>query len=314
MIGEARSSTTHPCIALRGIIAVMNTPFCDTGAIDYDALAAHARYALEAGVVGFLAPALAGEGSKLTPEERGAVVQTLLDAAAGNVPIIGCATATSDEERMARAMSRQGCAGILASIPFENDADYRNKVHQLARAVSGFLMLQDWAPSGYGIPTTTLRRLAEEVPSFKCIKIETVPAGIKYSEMLEIAKGRLHVSGGWAVTQMIEGLDRGIHAFMPTGLHHTYVAIYRRYKNGDREGAKRLFHRLLPILAFSNQHLDISIHFFKRLLWKQGLYPTPLVRPPSLPFDAFHERIADELIELALSLETSLSSDNPSVI
>ena len=145
MIGEARSSTTHPRIALRGIIAVMNTPFCDTGAIDYDALAAHARYALEAGVVGFLAPALAGEGGKLTPEERGAVVQTLLDAAAGNVPIIGCATATSDEERIAMAerMSRQGCAGILASVPFENDADYRSKVRQLARAVSGFIMLQD---------------------------------------------------------------------------------------------------------------------------------------------------------------------------
>jgi 4-hydroxy-tetrahydrodipicolinate synthase len=63
-----------------------------------------------------------------------------------------------------------------------------------------------------------------------------------------------------------------------------------------------LFRRLLPILAFSNQHLDISIHFFKRLLYRQGLYPTPRVREPILPFDGYHMRIADELIDYALKL------------
>ncbi len=54
---------------------------------------------------------------------------------------------------------------------------------------------------------------------------------------------------------------------------------------------------MLPILAFSNQHLDISIHFFKRLLHRQGIYATAHVRAPSLPFDGVHEHEADELIE-----------------
>jgi len=63
--------------------------------------------------------------------------------------------------------------------------------------------------------------------------------------------------------QMIEGLDRGLHAFMPTGMHWTYARIYKLYQDGKRADARVLFNKVLPILAFSNQHLDVSIHFFK---------------------------------------------------
>ncbi len=161
-------------------------------------------------------------------------------------------------------------------------------------------MLQDWDPSGLGLPIPLIQRLFEEIEEFKALKIETVPAGPKYTAVLQATGGKLHVSGGWAVTQMIEGLDRGVHAFMPTAMHEIYCEIYRRYASGNRDGAVDLFHRILPILAFSNQHLDLSILFFKRLLWKEGTYATPRCRKLSLAFDAIHERIADELIELAI--------------
>jgi 4-hydroxy-tetrahydrodipicolinate synthase len=118
----------------------------------------------------------------------------------------------------------------------------------------------------------------------------------------------MHVSGGWAVMQMIEALDRGVHAFMPTALHPIYVQIYRLYTSGQRQAACDLFDEVLPILAFSNQHLDISIHFFKRLLFAQGTYPTPAVRAPILPFDGFHARMAEELIARARALESAVMS------
>jgi dihydrodipicolinate synthase/N-acetylneuraminate lyase len=101
---------------------------------------------------------------------------------------------------------------------------------------------------------------------------------------------------------MIEALDRGVHAFLPTGLHELYVRIYRLYVQGRRREAETLFQRLLPILAFSNQHLDISVHFFKRLLHAEGTYATDRVRPPILPFDAVHRARADELIARARRL------------
>ena len=95
---------------------------------------------------------------------------------------------------------------------------------------------------------------------------------------------------------------------MPTGMHEIYCEIYNRYANGDRIGAQKLFNRLLPVLAFSNQHLDISIHFYKRILWKQGIYSTPNVRPPIFPFDQIHEILADELIALVQQLTTEIQN------
>ena len=69
---------------------------------------------------------------------------------------------------------------------------------------------------------------------------------------------------------------------------------------GDRSAP--LFEQLLPVLAFANQHLDISVHFFKRLLYKQGIYSTARVREPILPFDPIHERVAEQLIEKTIAL------------
>ena len=102
--------------------------------------------------------------------------------------------------------------------------------------------------------------------------------------------------------QIIEALDRGVHAFMPTGIHEVYTRIHTLYMEGEREQAGALFERLLPVLAFANQHLDISVHFFKRLLHKQGIYATSRVREPILPFDQVHQRIADRLIDRAVEL------------
>ena len=61
---------------------------------------------------------------------------------------------------------------------------------------------------------------------------------------------------------------------MPTGMHRIYAEICRRYANGDRGAAQELFAQIQPVLAFSNQALDSSIRFFKRLLSAQGIYST----------------------------------------
>jgi 4-hydroxy-tetrahydrodipicolinate synthase len=298
-------------LPLGGIVTVLNTPFTDDDRLDLAGLARNVRAALEAGVAGFLVPAMAAEVERLAAEERRAMVQAVLEECGGRVPVIGGASAATAAERLARAreLSAQGCAGVLVSIPLESEAQVEREARALCALGPGFLMLQDWDARGYGLPVALIARLFEELPRFRALKVEVVPAGVKYSEVLRATGGRLHVSGGWAVTQMIEALDRGVHALMPTGLHEIYVRIDRLYRAGRRDEARRLFDLLLPVLAFSNQHLDLSIRFFKRLLWRQGLYATPRVREPRLAFDAVHERIADELIDRALELSRSIADE-----
>jgi len=296
---------------LRGIVTVLNTPFTAMNELDTDALRQHVRKALAAGVAGFLAPAMASEVDKLSLAERDLLVATVLDEVSGRAVVIGGASAATSVERVrwARRLVAAGCHGVLVSIPYENDEQYCRAVDEVAATAPPFLMLQDWDPRGYGVPVPILVKLFETVEVVRAVKVEVTPAGRKYSELLAATGGRLHVSGGWAVMQMIEALDRGVHAIMPTALHGIYVAIHRLHLAGQRPAARELFDRVLPILAFSNQHLDISIHFFKRLLHAQGIYPTPNVRPPILPFDEVHTRMAQELIARAGMLETQVAAE-----
>ncbi|MBX7256453.1 MAG: dihydrodipicolinate synthase family protein [Candidatus Hydrogenedentes bacterium] len=300
----------EPVDDLRGIITVLNTPFTSHDRIDTEGLRKNVSRAIDAGVVGFLVPAMASEVGKLSETEREEMVREVLDECRGRVPVIGGASAADGVARVraAKALIDLGCDGVLVSIPYEDDVQYTQAVREVADLRPPFLMLQDWDAAGGGVPVRLIARLFEEIDSFRCLKVEVVPAGVKYSAALEATGRRLHVSGGWAVMQIIEALDRGVHAFMPTGMHALYTRIYGLYASGRRDAARALFNRLLPVLAFSNQHLDMSIHFFKRLLHRQGVYATDRVRQPIMPFDAHHARIADELIEYAIALEDEAAS------
>lgn len=294
---------------MRGIVTVLNTPFDEAGNIAYAALQRHAEVALNAGVAGFLVPGLAAEVSALTREERLELIRAVVDVAAGKATVVAGGSAASQAERLRNAerLATLGCDVVLFNQPFQSVEQYIGETAALGAACALPLMIQDWSQDGIGVPTEVLVRMVETVDQVRYVKIETIDSGPKFSALKAATGGRLHVSGGWTVMQLIEALDRGVDAFMPTSLHRIYVHIYRAYQSGDRDGAVRLFRQVLPILAFANQHLEHSIHFFKRQLWRQGTYPTPNLRRPAFAFDTVHQAIADELIDLAARLEADLA-------
>ena len=294
---------------LRGIVTVLNTPFTDDGRIDLRGLRANIQSALDAGVAGFLVPAKAAEVTTLTTLERDVLLATTVELAAGRALVIGGTEAPKREERLAHVarVLEVGCDGAMVTIPFDTEEQFEIELRSAAEiAADRFLMVQDWDASGYGLPVPLILRLFESVEPFRSLKVEVVPAGPKYTEVLKATGGRLHVAGGWAVTQMIEALDRGVHAIMPTAMHRIYVEIHRRYRAGLRAEAAALFERILPVLAFSNQNLDVSIQFFKRLLYAQGIYATPLTRNSAGELDKYQLRIADDLIKRVIALEKEL--------
>ena len=304
----------------RGVITVLNTPFTSDGRLDADALARHARRALSAGVAGFLVPALAAEVYQLNPEERTTMMATAraevdrwcAGGAGRQRPIlIGGATAADAESRMAAARAARGC-GCDAVLVALQEAD--GVVERLEEVVSVAgpmpVVLQDWEVSGRGLNLATIDTVAERFPTVLGLKIEVVPAGPKFSAVRERWGTRFHLSGGWTVMQLIEALDRGVDAFMPTGLHELYVVIDAAYRAGNRTAARAVFDRLLPVLAFSNQSLEISIRFFKRWCRAEGLYASELCRIEAPPFDEYQRRIADELIDYARHLTADATASN----
>ena len=119
----------------------------------------------------------------------------------------------------------------------------------------------------------------------------------------------MNVSGGWAIPQMIEALDRGVHAFNTTAVNKPFAAIFRLHRAGRRTEAIQLFDQIVPYLAWVHQHIDISIHFLKRYCFRRGLFSTVAVREPILPYDAFHQRCGDELLDRIIAFEDELDLD-----
>lgn len=299
---------------MAGIITVLNTPFTADDTIDTDGVRRNVRNAIDAGVAGFLVPAMASEVGSLTDAERGLLLDTVLAECCGRVPVIGGTSAPDQASRLrlTRDAIDRGCGGVLVNMPFTDEHAYERDLAAIAALAPGFIMVQDWDAVGPGMPVPFIVRLFERIPLFTWLKVEVVPAGPKYTEVLDATNGALRVAGGWAVMEMIDALDRGVHAFMPTGMHRIYVAIYNRYRAGDRAGAYALFEKLLPVLRFSNQELNVSIAFFKQLLHRHGVYATANCRAPVKTLDATQQRRAEELIERVCSIETLLEQEQTS--
>ena len=296
----------------RGIVPSLNTPFTADDQLDTDSLVRLADHLVESGCAGALILAVAGETARLSPDERDLLAETVLARIGSRLPVIVGLTAESWEESLARAelARRSGAWAVLWQPPPETaEADLATGLEDLARAGPGTVMLQDLDWGGGGFPIETILRLHRQIPAFRAIKVETVPAGPKYAALLEATGGALHVSGGWAVGQMMDALARGVHAFMPTGMEPIYGEIFRRHRAGQIDDARALFERILPVLAFANQHIDVSIRFFKQLRHASGLFATDRCRPPVPEFDAIQAAECDRLLRLALDVEEGLRAD-----
>ena len=264
-------------LEMRGIVPSLNTPFDADGEVDLAAVGALVEETVASGAAGILAIAVAGEHASLSDAEKARIARRVCEVAAGRVPVFISVTAAEPETSVAlAAMARAaGADGICCQRP----ADLGDLV-RIADAGPDMLMIQDLDWTGSGMSVETIVELFETLPTFRSLKIETVDPGPKYGAVIEATGGELHVAGGWAIRTMPDALERGVHAFMPTTMDRIYVAIYDAFRRGDRERAWGIFGRLLPVLEFSNQHIDVSIRFFKMMRHAEGMFATDLCREP----------------------------------
>ena len=295
---------------MRGIVPSMNTPFLADGSIDVDGIVRTVEVVVQAGVAGMLVLAVAGETGSLDAAEKRLVASTFLRQVAGRVPVvIGCSSAQHDDRLALAAMARElGAPAMLCQAPegLRGEALVA-QMAGLAAVGPPLLIVQDLEFGGPGLPLADILLLRQRVPAFRGLKIETALPGPKYSAVLEATGGGLHVSGGWAAAQMIEALHRGVHAFIPTAMDAIYVEIFRRFAAGELAAARELHALLTPVLAFSNQHLDVSIRFFKHLRMREGLFQTAVCRPGVATLDAHQMHELEVNIGRVLDLQRALT-------
>lgn len=289
---------------LRGIVASLHTPFSSDDRLDEAALARLVDHVAMAGCTGVLASAVAGEVGSLRPDERRVLLEVVGDACRGRLRVVAGVSAAEPE--LSLELARSAAALSADMVLWQPPAGLAGPALQDALARLGDVapvMLQDLDWHGSGLPLGTIVALADAVPGFQALKIETAPAGPKYTAVRDALGDRLHLSGGWAAMQMLDGLARGLDAFIPSGVLPAYCRIWHLWVEGERTAARDLFERCLPILAFSNQDIGVSIAFWKRVRLAAAIFATDHCRPPIQPLDAVQAEIAAGLVPRALDFD-----------
>ena len=279
---------------LKGVYNITPTPFHPDGSLDSDSLARLTRFTIDAGVDGMTILGVMGEASKVTDAERERIIATVIEAAEGRIPIcVGATHAATDPcvaySRQAQAMGAQAIMVAPPRLVRSSDAALRRHYLAVAEAVDIPVVVQDHPPSsGVFMSVEFIAALADEAPHCRFLKLEDEPTPPKLTQVRQ-ANPRVEVFGGSGGMWYLEELRRGAIGIMTGfGIPEILVDIYRRWSEGDHEGATEVFYRYCPLIRFENQP-GLGLTIRKHIYALRGAIASAHTRAPSASLDAGSE-------------------------
>jgi 4-hydroxy-tetrahydrodipicolinate synthase len=288
-----------------GIFHIVVTPFADDGALDESGLPRLVEAALATGVSGLTILGIAGEAHRLTDDERRRVVEGVVKEAGGRVPVVVGVSASGTHLARAHAASAEdhGADALMVAPPagLRNLDALLEHYQALARATRLPLVVQDEpVTTQVTMPAPFIARLAAEVPRVEAVKIEEAPTLPKIGHLRGLCGARPAIFGGLGGVYFFEELLRGADGAM-TGFPYPEAlgAIHARFLAGQRDEARALFYRWLPLIRYESQPgatPGTSIGIRKEILRRRGWIASACVRPPAPTLDAAtHAELAEIL-------------------
>lgn len=275
---------------LRGTYPIVPTPFTDDGALDVESIHSMTRFMVDRGVQGLAILGVMGEAHKLTEAEKAEAIRAFRSALpAGLHLIVGTGAAATDPAiHMSKLAADLGADALLVGPPsVQNDDVIFGYYQRIGRAVDLPIVLHDYpASTGILMSVPLIARMEREIPNVRYIKLEEPPTGPKIDRVREATEGRLGVFGALGGQYAFEELDRGALGIM-TGFVYPelLVELQRRYDAGDREGAARLFYRMVPLARFEFQP-GLGVALRKEILVRRGAIRSAAIRHPGAVPDA----------------------------
>jgi 4-hydroxy-tetrahydrodipicolinate synthase len=274
-----------------GIYTVAPTPFDSDGAVDVASVGKMASALVELGIEGLLVLGVMGEADKLLDDERDAVLRRFVEAVDGAASVIAGTSHASSRgaSELTRRAQEAGATAVMVSPPGlakPNPEAVFDFFGTVSKDCSIDIVLQDHpASSGVFLPVELIARICDEIEGVTALKLEDPPTPPKIASVLQSAGESVSVYGGLGGVKLIEELDSGAVGTM-TGFAFPEVLdeIWRLHQTGDRQGARNVFFRYLPLILFEAQPL-LSLPVRKRLYQKRGLIATDHVRAPAATLD-----------------------------
>jgi len=287
-----------------GVGTALITPFTKSGALDEYAIAQLAKRQIERGVH-FLVPCgTTGETPTLSAAERRRVVELVLKAADGQVPVMAGAGGYDTQEvvHVAKEMQSIGVQGLLSVTPYYNKPTPEGlfaHFSKIAEATPLPIML-------YNVPGRT----GCNIDAATCAKLATIPhvIGVKeasgnITQMVEICRAVpsnfLVLSGDDALTLSLMAIGgRGLISVASNVAPAAIANMVEAAERGDFAGARQMHHFLVPLML--GNFIESNPGPVKYAMSVMGLCEEVYRLPVVSPRPASQEKIRAFLKELKI--------------
>lgn len=236
-----------------GALTAMVTPFDKDGKVDEEGLRENVRFQIKKGIHGLVPVGTTGECATLSYEEHNRVVDVVVDAAKGKVPVLAGTGSNSTWEAimLTKHAKEVGADGALLVVPYYNKPTQAGLYQHYKRIAEEI----DLPQVIYNIPSRTGVNMLPETMA-KLAKIKNI-VGVKeasgnleqVARIIELAGKELSViSGDDSLTLELMKLGGvGVISVASNLLPDRVAKMVDSFRSGDVETAKKINDGLAPL-------------------------------------------------------------------
>jgi len=288
-----------------GVGTALVTPFKPDGSLDETAITALAKRQVDAGVH-FVSPCgTTGEAPTLSADEKVRVVELVVEAVAGRVPVLAGAGGYNTREavELVRRMEKAGADGILSVTPYYNKPTPEGMLEHY-KAVAGatslpVVLYNVPGRTGVNVDVATLVTIAKACPNIVAVK----EASGNMPQMVDICAnvpdGFSVLSGDDALTLSLLAVGgHGIISVASNEVPAEMVQMVEAAEGNDWVAARALHKRLLPLMTVN--FIEANPGPAKAIMAAMGLLGEHYRLPMVPPRPASREKILAVIRALAL--------------
>ena len=286
---------------LNGLFPILLTPFTDDMNVDFDTLAKLVEYYRKSHVDGLTCLGEVSEVDLLNEEEKRSILQRVIEAVHGEMPIIAGAGRGSINPTKAAVKEafNLGASAVLVPPPKvqamkgEEIYDYYVQLDDVSKES---IIILDNPSLGYPlISVDTVTRLVNDSRNIKGIKVEEQPSILKIVALRKSLGDSVAIYGASHGRSLFWEMERGIDGVITSApIPSHMLRIWELFHEGERGKAYEAFLASLP-MAYFMQERPVAVK--KEILRHLGIFPNNLVRKSADSLDDLTAMDLDRLVD-----------------
>lgn len=241
--------------SLSGILTALATPFTTDEQIDVNTLQRLVEHTINGGVDGVVACGSTGEFAAMSNRERRLIVETVVEQAAGRVPVIAQTGAVSTAEAVELSQHAQeaGASVLMVVTPYYEPLTLDETLRYLSTLSSSVdipVMLYNLpGATGVNLSPSTVGQLARDIDNIRYIK-DTSADMTQVGQLIHHHGDVISTFVGWdsfllaALTEGAAGVMAGTANVIPAEL----ASIHQALRDGELDRARREWSRIYPLM------------------------------------------------------------------